>query len=42
MGVRLIRADVLEDGELVRHDPQKLSQAIMNVLGKRRRFPSHG
>lgn len=42
MGVRLIRADVLEDGELVRHDSQKLSRAIMNVLGKRHRFPSHG
>lgn len=41
MGVRLIRADVLEDGELARHDPQKLSLAIMNVLGKRRRPPSH-
>jgi uncharacterized cofD-like protein len=35
MGVRLIRADVLEDGELVRHDPRKLSRAIMNMLGKR-------
>jgi uncharacterized cofD-like protein len=35
MGVRLLRADVLEDGELVRHDSQKLSRAIMNVLGKR-------
>jgi uncharacterized cofD-like protein len=34
MSVRLIRADVLEDGELVRHDPQKLSRAIMNVLSK--------
>ena len=41
MGVRLIRADVLEDGELVRHDPRKLSLAIMNVLGKGRRLPSH-
>lgn len=37
MGVRLIRADVLEDAELVRHDPQKLARAVMNMLGKRLR-----
>jgi uncharacterized cofD-like protein len=37
MGVRLIRADVLENGELVRHDHEKLSHALMNVLGKKRR-----
>jgi uncharacterized cofD-like protein len=36
MGVRLIRADLLEEGELVRHDPQKSARAIMNLLGKRR------
>ena len=35
MAIRLIRADVLEDGELVRHDPQKLSLAIMNISEKR-------
>ncbi len=35
MGVRLIKADVLEADELVRHDPQKLALAIMNVLEKR-------
>lgn len=35
LGVRLIRADVLEDGEWVRHDPRKLARAVMNLLGKR-------
>ncbi len=35
MGVRLIKSDVLEEDELVRHDPQKLAHAIMNLLGKR-------
>jgi uncharacterized cofD-like protein len=37
--VELVAADLLAEGELIRHDPEKLSRAVLGLLGPRRVRP---
>ena len=39
-GVELAAADLLADGDLIRHDPEKLSRAVLDLLEPRRLRPA--
>ncbi|HLX10888.1 MAG TPA: 2-phospho-L-lactate transferase CofD family protein, partial [Thermoanaerobaculia bacterium] len=39
-GVELAAADLLAEGDLIRHDPEKLSQAVLGLLAPRRPRPA--
>jgi uncharacterized cofD-like protein len=34
LGVRVVGADLLADGDLIRHDPEKLARAVAELLGR--------
>ncbi|HXO28622.1 MAG TPA: uridine diphosphate-N-acetylglucosamine-binding protein YvcK [Thermoanaerobaculia bacterium] len=39
-GVELVGADLLAEGDLIRHDPEKLSRAVLDLLEPLRRRPA--